>query len=83
MSKLIGYFKNQFTDSASGRVVDYAKLFVADDITKGGAGQNVACYKATVNAIAPLTPKDIGRDCVVYFDQYKRAQMVSFETAKF
>ena len=83
MSKLVGYYKNQFTDSASGRVVDYAKVFVAEDIKKGGAGQNVANYKATVGAIEPLTPKDIGRECVVYFDQYKRAQLVSFDVSQF
>lgn len=81
MSKLAGYFKGSFTDRETGRVVDYAKVYIADAITKGGAGLQVVAYKAAVDALKDLTPACINRDVTVYFDKYNRVQLVKFEDA--
>ena len=82
MSKIVGYFKNSFTDRETGRVVDYAKVFISDPITKGGSGQQVIAYKASVDAVKDLAPSCIGRDVTVYFDKYNRVQLVQFDDDK-
>lgn len=79
MSKLVGYFKNQFTDKNDGRVIDYAKIFISEDIKKNGAGINVVNYKAAVQVIDMLKPDCLGRECSVYFDKYNRVQLIQFE----
>ena len=79
MSKLIGYYKNVF-NNPQGQEIEYAKVYVSDPVKKNGAGEIATSYKATVQAVNALKPDQIGRECVCYFDQYKRVQFVSFES---
>ena len=76
MSKLVGYVKSQFKDKATGRVIDYAKVFVGDPIVEGGAGMNVFGHKAQVDVVEKLKPEFIGKEVTVYFDKYQRVQFV-------
>ena len=73
--KLIGFRKGEFTDQSTGRKVQYANVYFTQE-ANGVDGLQAVAYKATQDLPESLKSIPFGTECKVYFDSYKRVNLV-------
>lgn len=72
--KLVGFRKGQFT-SNDNKVIEYANVYFLDK-NPNVDGEMALSYKATIDVVESLKNVEFGTDVNVYFDQYKRVDLV-------
>lgn len=72
--KLVGFRKGQFTTN-DNRVIEYANVYFLDE-NPNVDGQIALSYKATLDAVDSLKNVDFGTEVKIYFDMYKRVNLV-------
>lgn len=74
--KLVGYFKNSFTDEKTGKIIEFCKLW-ASSPREGVIGERTYEYKVAVPAYEELCTIKVGSKFIPLFDPYGR--VVAFQ----
>ena len=72
--KLVGFRKGQFTTN-DNKVIEYANVYLLDK-NPNVVGEMALSYKATLDVVDSLKNVDFGAEVKIYFDQYKRVNLV-------
>ena len=71
--KLIGCRKGTF--ESEGKKIDYANVYFTDT-RPDVMGAMAIAYKCTLDALDSIVNVPFGSECKVYFDQYKRVNLI-------
>lgn len=72
--KLVGFRKGQFTTN-DNKVIEYANVYLLDK-NPNVVGEMALSYKATLDVVDSLKGVAFGSEVKIYFDQYKRVNLV-------
>ena len=72
--KFIGFRKGNFVDQ-NGKTINYANVYFTDK-NPSVDGEIALGYKATLDVVDSLKDIAFGTECKIYFDAYKRVNLV-------